>query len=167
MNVLIIHHLEPTWSDSYIKVGGITFAELCEKVAQHIHEKDYDKVILTQFESIELTESWPYGPLIDLIDDKHEYGYGWELESFFFDDDELAAVKEKIDSGEIVLDKHGQKIVLGGYHSQVVLIEDWMERLKGHDVSICGAFDGECIEDLEIALNASQVEFNRVAELII
>ena len=54
----------------------------------------------------------------------------------------------------------------GGSHSEAVLIEDWMQ-LSGEDVYISGAFDGECIEDLEIALRHCQVKFSRIEDLIV
>jgi hypothetical protein len=47
-----------------------------------------------------------------------------------------------------------------------VYIADWMRSLSG-DVYISGAFEGECIEDLEIALSHLRIEFKKVRQLII
>lgn len=165
--VLIIHHLEPEWSEAYMRVGGITFEKLCKKTAKHIKKSDYSRVILTQFNPIGLHESYPYEPLIGKIDEIHEYGYGWELESFNFIEMDAETVAESLENGELVCDQHGQYLTKGGYHSQVVLVDDWMFELAGHEVDLCGAFDGECIEDMEIALAAAGVSFNRISKLII
>ena len=57
----------------------------------------------------------------------------------------------------------------GGNHSELVLIPEWMEDLASEKarVSICGAFEGECIEDLEIALKACKIKFRRIESLIV
>lgn len=165
--VLIIHHLEPEWSEAYMRVGGITFEKLCKKTAKHIKKSDYSRVILTQFNPIGLHESYPYEPLIGKVDEVHEYGYGWELESFDFTETDSATASENLAKGEVVHDRYGQGLAKGGYHSQVVLVDDWMFELAGHEVYLCGAFDGECIEDMEIALSAAGVSFNRISKLII
>lgn len=148
-----------------MRMANVTFEKLCKKTAKHIRKNGYDKVILTQFEYTRLSEHYEYSPLIGKVTDQHEYGYGWELESFDFEN--IDSAQEKIDSGEIVEDNHGQKIVQGGNHSNVVLVDDWIESLRGHDVYLCGAFDGECIEDMEIALSAVNVNYKRVSKLII
>ena len=40
-------------------------------------------------------------------------------------------------------------------------------RVDVHGVYLAGAFDGECIEDMEIALNALKIKFHRVEDLIV
>ena len=55
----------------------------------------------------------------------------------------------------------------GGYHSEYVLLTDWMRDLKGHEVYISGSFDGECIDDLETALDFLEIPYNRIESLII
>ena len=72
---------------------------------------------------------------------------------------------EVLDEGGLMVDSYGTKWTLGGNHSEVVIVPEWMENLKG-EVFICGAFDGECIEDLEIALKGANKEFKRVEHLI-
>ena len=182
MKILLIHHLEPTWSEAYMRVGGITFEKLCKKTAKHIKKNEYSKVILTQFEPIDLRECYPYEPLIGKIDEVHEYGYGWEV-SMFADGDngftkELVCdasaeiltgdeVMERLEAGETYTNRWGVTITLGGNHSQVVEVPEWLSKLTGHEVSLCGAFRGECIEDMEIALSAANVTFNLLNNLII
>ena len=181
MKILLIHHLEPVWSDSYIKFGGLTFAELCEKAAEHIDEVGYDRVILTQYQHRPLAESYPYEPLIDKIHEIHQYLYGWHAMEFADGDNGVTSdnvpegyqildtdeVLDLINAGHSYTNIHGTKICKGGFHSQVVIIEPWIEALKGHDVFLCGAFEGECIEDMEVVLRFSDVTFTKVYSLII
>lgn len=145
MKVLIIHHLETMW-ESGLRNNGTSFEEQIELIFEHLKEEEYDKVILTRF------EDWTLEPehylIANFISVVHPYAYGWERDSF---------------EGQ----KEGVDWVEGGYHSDAVLLEDWMKELKGNEVEICGAFDGECIEDLEIALSACKVEYNRINRLIV
>lgn len=49
----------------------------------------------------------------------------------------------------------------------MVLIADWMKKLPSKNVFISGAFDGECIEDLEIALDFLDIDYTRIEKLIV
>ena len=169
MKVLVIHHLEPTWSQAYINFGCTTFEELCEKTAAHIEASSYDKVILTQFEQTELENHYPYYPLIGLVNDIREYGYGWDAASMADEDEdgEPEDVLAIIDEQGEYKDRFCNVVCKGGNHSEVVLVDSWMRSLVGCEVDICGAFDGECIEDLEIALSHLKIDFNRVESLIV
>jgi hypothetical protein len=157
MKVLIIHHLEAIWENGY-KNAGTSFWKLEYKFGQFLNENSFDKVIITNFE----LPSWffrnglgfkgkyefynTYPNIGTFITDYHEYGYGWDKEN---------------------LETDPNNFVIGGNHSEAVLVEDWMRNLKNDEVYISGAFDGECIEDLEIALRGCGVEFKRVNNLII
>lgn len=152
MKILIIHHLEEIWNAGYKQIGNTNFDELKEKFYNFIFENNFDKVILTKFEFpsfpyFKNNKFWEeYQFLGELITDCHEYQYSWDKESL------IEANCEFCD---------------GGNHSEVVLIEDWMKELKDKEVFISGAFDNECIEDLEIALNYCNVNFKRIEELIV
>ena len=146
MRVLIIHHLESVWSEGY-KRYGTSFWKEAEKVRQHLEEIDYDIVILTRFEEWELGDEHYEAGLEDHITAVHTYSYGW--------------CKEMAEN-----DPQG-KYVEGGAHSEMVQIAEWMQGLSACNVNICGAFDGECIEDLEIALTALGVEYRRLEGLIV
>lgn len=148
MKTLIIHHLEMTWQEGYKRLGT-SFDELARKTISHIKRAKYDRVILTQFESWRpLGEHYESG-LVEFIDKWVEYGYGWSLDDANDTDEESCHFVE------------------GGNHSEMVMISDWMYSLRDDKVRICGAFDGECIEDLEIALNGCGVKFERVESLIV
>lgn len=143
MRTLIIHHLEPMWEAGYQK-AGTSFAELVQRFCAHIEDSEYDKVILTRFEDNRLQEP-EYDSLRHLIDQVEVYGYGW--------------TQDQVD------ESNAHCFCDGGMHSDLVLLEDWM-RLDGK-VFISGAFDFECIEDLEIALEHLGVDFERIEWLII
>ncbi len=142
MKTLIIHHLESIWDDGYRKMSGVSFEELVWKFLDHLETFHYDRVILTRFESCGLEPE--HEPISHYITDVFEYAYGWEAEE---------------------LENYPDRFCEGGTHSEAVLIEDWM-KIDG-EVFISGAFDGECIEDLEIALSHLEDPFKRIEELII
>lgn len=142
--VLIIHHLETMWENGY-RHFATSFEELQEKFIRHLENSNYDFVILTRFEDWELDDSY-FPALAEKISAVHDYAYGWEREQ----------VADQIEN-----------FTDGGKHSEVVYLADWMRKLKGCDVRIAGAFDGECIEDLEIALRALEVQFSRIEALIV
>jgi hypothetical protein len=148
MKVLIIHHLEMMWEPGY-NGKNTDFYTLARKTVQYIKRAKPDKVILTRFEDWQPGYEHYESGLADYVTDWEEYGYGWDREMFDDSDEE----------GIVWAD--------GGHHSEVVLLTDWMRELKGHKVSISGAFDGECIEDLEYALNALNIPFKRVESLIV
>lgn len=141
MKTLIIHHLELCWESGYKKFGT-SFEELIEKFAFHLDSVSYDRIILTRFEESAMGPE--YWPIANYVNEVLPYAYGWE-----------ATEKEA----------YPDMFAEGGNHSEVVLIEDWM-KIPG-EVYISGAFDGECIEDLEIALRHCNVPFSRIEHLIV
>lgn len=172
MNTLICHHLEPIWNDALLRIGGLSIEDMCKRVAEYLLEHDIDRVIITQFELARHPESEAcYWPVMAAIEEKdirlewHEYGYGWKFERFKYED--IATANYKINCGHIVSDQYGTKLARGGSHSEVVIIEDWQERLRHDKVWLCGAFRNECLEDMEIALEACHVQFEHVHSLIV
>lgn len=148
MKVLLIHHLETCW-DFGLKRFGTSFDREASKILQHLEENDYDRVILTRFEEPKLEPAHYEAGLADYISDVYDYSYGW--------------AKDQCDWGQ-----EGRDWAEGGTHSEIVRLEPWMFELKerGALVDLCGAFDGECIEDMELALEAVGVSYNRIEELI-
>lgn len=149
MRVIILHHLEPCW-DAGLRKFGTNFEELACKVIEHLEEFSYDRVILTRFEDGRLDDEHHQVGLSEYVDQVHDYGYGWEM--------------SMVEDGCF---PDSQEWVEGGSHSEIVLIDDWMKELKNDEVDLCGAFDGECIEDMEIALEGAGVAFNRINSLIV
>ena len=152
--------MQPMWENGY-KNLNTSFYEQLENVYNHIIDNDYDNLIITNFEAGFNLED-EQNCLKQFVYELQDYIYGWELNEQGFTDDEI----ERIEDGEIVASESGVKWGLGGDHSEIVLIDEWMFNLEG-EIHLCGAFDGECIEDVEIALTHANVDFKRVESLII
>ena len=147
MKVLIIHHLEPIWQKGYGGFGE-SFESLQEKFLAYLSENSFQRVILTRFEDWRACSSEGYfSELLDLISEVRDYAYGWEAEMF----------QDESDYCE------------GGTHSEVVYLPEWLKQLKkrGAQVTLTGAFEGECIEDMEIALSHLEIPFTKARSLIL
>lgn len=141
MKTLIIHHLESMWEHGY-KRAGYSYEELLFTFREYLEENYFSRVILTRFEDNYLEPE--HSIISEFITNVYDYAYGWE------------------DCEET----NNEDFCDGGSHSEKVLITDWMRELSG-EVFISGAFDGECIEDLEIALTHLSVNYTRIEPLII
>jgi hypothetical protein len=130
-----------------LKKFGTSFDALQEKILDFLAENSFDKIILTRFEDWKACPSEGYYPeLLEMVSCVHDYAYGWEKNQ---------------------LEENPELFCEGGSHSEAVLLADWMRPLKRDAVTIAGAFDNECIEDLEIALRFLGVEFQREESLIV
>lgn len=148
MKTIIIHHVQEIWNDGLINYGT-SFTEQIRCIYEHLSESNYDRVIVTNFEASRDLDKGQYS-LKEFNPEVYDYGYGWE--------------EIEVQSWpDMVKDVN---YCDGGSHSEVVLIDDWMRTLEG-EVYLCGAFDGECIEDMEIALNYVGKEFERLESLIV
>lgn len=184
MDILIIHHFEREWERGYARWCQ-TMEDIAEQLLHHLlFDQQYDKVILTQFNFNDMQDEIYHMPLCecgewycdcsdsvclaDFIDEVHEYGYGWEVRQLDHVEDLGLHRYDRDDNwaGWTLLGR-GKTWDWGGYHSEVVILDQWMFDLKGHDISLCGAFDGECIEDMEYALESVGVEFDRLEALIL
>jgi hypothetical protein len=143
MRTLIIHHVESCWNQALIS-RGTSIEEQIDNLFEHLNEHEYDRVILTRFEGNRLEPEHAF--IADFISEVHEYAYGWERDMF--------------------TEEQSHMYCDGGTHSEVVMIDDWMHTLSD-EVHLCGAFDGECIEDMEIALRFLGVNFKRLEKLIV
>lgn len=144
--VLILHHVEPMWSAA-LQRFGTSFERLQEKILDFLENNVFDKIILTRFEDWKACPSEGYYPeLLERVSNVHDYAYGWEKSE---------------------LENNPDLFCEGGTHSEAVYLADWMLPLKRAQVTIAGAFDGECIEDLEIALRYLGVNFQREESLIV
>lgn len=145
MNILIIHHLEPIWKAGYA-IHNTSFENELSKVAEYLSCHSFDKVILTRFEETKMEPEY-YSEIMDYVSQVHDYAYGWEM--------------------DMEIHGEGYSLIEGGNHSNAVMVTPWLTELKGHKISLCGAFDGECLEDMEIALKHCQIDFSRVEKLIV
>ncbi len=154
MNILILHHLEPCW-DSGLQRYGSSFELQCEKVEKYLSQKDIDKIIITQFELCQKSQNDSrYWLLFNICAEKEikikwqEYPYALTKDSFNEDEESI-------------------RFCEGGNHSEVVLLDNWMRELNGNLVYLGGCFDGECLEDIQIALDYLDIKYQRVLELIV
>lgn len=168
MKVIIIHHVEPMWSEG-LKSMRVNIQDYLDDIMEHLKESNYDRVILTRFEKMSIDSfrednDWFWRDYARFMDHElnccyevEEYGYGWDRAMFDLDDsDELPVTL-----------RHGEVICEGGDHSEVVVVDTWMQELLESEVHIAGCFDTECIEDLEIALSHIGIDFKRIEALII
>ena len=152
MSTLLIHHLEPMWEHGY-RMMHTSFEDMAAKVYYHIKkEKSYDNIIMTFFENTELTDDhWMFNRFTPQV---YDYAYGWDLGEEMDYDIEAGNTTEWTE---------------GGNHSRHVWVPDWIHQLARNedDIGFCGAFDGECIEDMEIALEAAGAKYHRLNHLIV
>lgn len=163
MKVLIIHHVQPRW-DYSLRKFGTSFDEMLEKVNDHLCSTNYNEVIVTNFKSYEIEPEQDFVRW-SMVDN---YDYGWDMEVVH--EGEESAIKQvnaDFANGHIYTDVHGRRWAEGGLHSEAVIIPDWFDRIVNSEVYLCGAFDGECIEDMEIALRSFGIKFHRLNELIV
>lgn len=162
MKVLILHHFSDYWSSGLEKFGT-TFEEEMEKVIDYLDNEDIDKVILPLFEQHQL-ENCHY-QLSEFCQRKgieievHEYNYAWS--------------KESDPHGEVYTEENfGITWCYGArdHHDEndVVEIEQWQHDLKEADkVIVAGAFNEECVLDLQTALEAIEVDYENEEGLIV
>lgn len=157
MKVLIVHHLQPMWEIG-LNEKGTSFEEMKEALIDYLSVENFDKIIFTLFEDYERMNyhSGLYGNFLFV-----EYGYGWWPEDY-----ENAKETEYgyIENENIYIP------VSNSYYCErwALINEDVKEWLpsKDDEVYICGAFEGECLADLESILQYSEIKYNMINELI-
>lgn len=159
--ILFAHHHEPYWEEGLDKYGT-TFEKEHLSLIDHIlfSDEKYDKVIVTSFdnensEGIEL--------LMDICAQKgiefenHEYGYGMERS------------EDSIDAYPI--EELNDTWCFGGrnYHTEedVLDIHDWMKDLKGSEVHLVGAFEGECLNDIAQIFDSLNINYQEIPSLCV
>jgi hypothetical protein len=147
MTSIILHHVQSCWDDGFERLNT-SFEEVAYNIITHLRRNRYKQVILTLFEKYKLCEEhYEYG-FEHYVTDVFEYGYGWNEEDKTNTPSECEWCE-------------------GGAHSELVLIPDWLKQLKSKKVKLAGAFDGECIEDMEIALTNVGAKWSRINSLIV
>lgn len=138
-HTLLIHHFEETWREG-LAGFGMTPEVMAHNIIDYLHSPEgraINHVILTTWEMPGPCDVQK--PVTDYLDargiayEHHIFGYGEVREMYEGQDCELI-----------------QATRYGDDPDQVVCIEDWhRELVKSASVSLCGAFDGECIQDAE------------------
>lgn len=142
---IILHHVESMWLPSY-PAFGVGIKDYCEELCKYLHSKSFDRVILTRLEDTSLEDFHHESGIAEYVHQVREYAYGWELSN--------------------VDDNNAHEFAPGGQHSEVVWVPEWIKKLP-KEVHLCGAFDGSCIEDMEIALTSCGKKVIRVEHLIV
>lgn len=159
--ILFAHHHEPYWEEGLNKYGT-SFEKEHLAIIDHIlfSGENYDKVITTSFKDIS-----PEG--IDLlievcnhksIEFEHQcYGYGMIRDEHSIDtypieelNDTWCFGNRNYDTEEDVLDIH-----------------DWMKDLKGSEVNLVGAFEGECLNDMETIFDSININYSLIPPLCV
>ena len=138
-HTLLIHHFEETWRDGMSRFG-MTPEVMARNIIDFLHSpkgRAINDVILTTWEmpgpcknQKSITD---YLKARGIPFEHHVFGYGEERQMYEGQSCTLVQANRYPDEPD-----------------KVVCIEDWHRELrKSASVSLCGAFDGECIQDAE------------------
>lgn len=165
-SILLLHHVESMWNEPLSNFG--TSVDQCIRNAIDyllFSEEEIDEVILTRFEDADWEDE--HSPLLDVCEHMgvpirlEVYGYG-----FSRDPDEVEDALEIYPDNEL-----GKTWCYGNrdYHSDadVLEIHDWHHDLKGAIVLLGGAFEGECLNDMEKILDTLDVDVKKLHELCV
>lgn len=163
---LLLHHFEPYWDDAMEKYNT-SFEEEMEKVCDYIefHSEIIDNVIITSFEEINF--SLEYEPIIELCENLkikitlETYAYGWNY-------DEIVGMEDNPKYNE---NTENINWCYGGrdYHCEndILIIDDWIKNLNNSGVLLAGAFEGECINDIETIFDNIGINYEKINELTV
>lgn len=138
-HTLLIHHLEEQWRTG-LEGFGLSPESMALNIIDFLHSpkgRHINDVIFTRFEDHLPCDT--QHPIIDYLKGRgiahthHVFGYG-ETQDMFEDQDCTLVEATRHDA----------------YQDQVVYIDEWHKELKfSQTVLLCGAFEGECIQDAE------------------
>mgnify|MGYP006314657377 FL=1 len=158
-HTLLIHHFEETWRDGLSRYG-MTPEVMAHNIIDFLHSpkgRGINDVILTTWEMPGPCEVQT--PVLEYLKargipfEHHVFGYGEERSMY-----------DGMDCTLVQATRYGDD------PNQVVCIEDWHRALaKSASVSLCGAFEGECIQDAEDMLMHVRGEhgYNKLTDLIV
>lgn len=143
-HTLIIHHLEETWREG-LKKHGTSPEELSAQIIDFLHSKQgrhINEVIFTKWECPGYEEIPPL--LVNYLDERkisHQvqvFGYGETREMYMHNPKATLIKSMRYEDDE----------------DAIVYIEDWHKDLVNRgSVYLCGAFNGECVQDARDMLN--------------
>ena len=153
-NILIVHHIERSFEPSLSLSCWLIDAIL------HFSKNKYDTIIYNRsmINPDELDDTLS-GTLRQLCTTYYEeeisWGYEWEDD---YDEDDPDAYNPNKDMIQISCNS-----------ASAFPIPSWLGEVTLDDVnvSICGCFDRECVEELRMFLEAVDVKFEEVSELIV
>ena len=157
MKVLWLHHFEDYWNHS-LKEFDTNFEKELLKIMNYLEYSDIDKVLVTRF--MENKEGDCHLPLINFCNSKNiriefkEYGYGF-----------------RNDNNEYKTKDYGKEWIYGNRqeHTEkdVLPIEEFQKELKNHEVYLGGAFENECLNDVESIMKHLEINYIKINELCV
>lgn len=164
-NILYLHHFEPYWEEG-LNNNGTSFEKQLDNILDFLYfnEKKYDEIIITTFEDLDLSPE--HERLINYCNtnqiqlSNHVYGYGFTRE--LDDEDSLLNYPEE-ELGTSWC--YGNRI----YHGEedILVIEDWQHDLKGNQIDLGGAFEGECLNDAQTIMDTLNIEYTNIESLMV
>ena len=157
MKVLWLHHFEDYWNHS-LKEFDTNFEKELLKVMNYLEHEEFNKVLITRF--MENKEGDCHLPLINFCNSKNiriefkEYGYGF-----------------RNDNNEYKKKDYGKEWIYGNRqeHTEkdVLPIEEFQKELKNHEVYLGGAFENECLNDVESIMKHLEINYIKINELCV
>lgn len=157
MKILWLHHFEDYWNHS-LKEFDTNFEKELLKVMNYLENKDIGKVLVTRF--LENEESECHYPLIRFCNAKNiriefkEYGYGF-----------------KNNNEEYKKEDYGTEWIYGNRadhdETDVLPIEEFQRELKNYEVYLGGAFENECLNDVETIMKHLNIDYTKIQELCV
>lgn len=163
-NVLLMHHMESMWEES-LRQYDTSLEECVSNTIDYIlfSDQEIDEVIVTRFEGIDWDDE--HAPLIDVCErlgipiKLEEYAYGFTRD---IDEDGLEMYPdENLDQTWCFGDRDHHN------ESNILEIHPWHHELKNDHVILGGAFEGECLNDMEKILGTLQINVTKVDSLCI
>lgn len=155
-NTLILHHFESHWNHGLSKFD-LTIEQMSDQIIDFLTHKnpEINNIIITRFEGIDFEPE--HEKLIKFSEDKginirvEEYAYSYYEESFR--PNEYEFVKPTRDNSD---------------EDNVLPVMEWQKDLKKHNsVFLAGAFEGECVRDVEDILEHVGAKFKKMDELVV
>lgn len=159
LNTLILHHFESHWSDGLAKFS-LDMEKMSDQIIDFLSEKrtDINNIIITRFEGVdyepEHTKLREYAKEHDIQIRIEEYAYSYYPDNFTDKQlKTLETVKPTRDNSD---------------EDNILPVDNWQKELKEHNsVSLAGAFEGECVQDMEDILLHVRGDYNKIDELVV
>lgn len=148
--ILILHHVEEMWRTG-LATYNTNFDEVAANLINYIENSDFDRIILVRYGDAEIGQEHIESGLAAHVNQIESYAYGWDR----------AEMEQKKP------DEEGGTWAEGCPHSEVVLLDDWIKALKGHEVVVTGAFANACVETLTTAMDHCDIDYEEELSLIV
>lgn len=159
LNTLILHHFESKWNDALQKFD-LDMEKMSNQIIDYLSTKGehINNIVITKTKGVDVepehNKIMKYALDNEIQISIQEYGYSYYKENFT--DDELK-------NEEFIIPTRDNKD-----KDNILPIKEWQKELSLHNtVSIAGAFEGECIRDMEDIVLHTRGEYDKVKELVV